>query len=97
MNTQGAEGILGGEDGGKRTVHAEVPQADFAISTTGDKLAQSTTLHVNVRDPLFVLPPNFDHGGGWLEALVEDSDGTVAETRNKDVTRYLIRGQGCNT
>jgi hypothetical protein len=51
---------------------------------------------MNVGDPLLVLFPNLDHGGGGLLALIIHSYGTITKTSDKHVSLDLIRGQGCD-
>jgi len=52
---------------------------------------------VDVGDPLLVLTPNFDHGSGGLESLVEDTHCSVTEAGDENISRNLIGCKGCNT
>lgn len=93
MNAQGAESVLGRRDGGKGTIHAKIPESNLTIAATGDKLSQTTSLHVDIGDPLLVLTPDLDHGRGWFETLVKDTDGAITEACDENVASDLIRCQ----
>ena len=51
---------------------------------------------MDIGDPLLVLTPDLDHGCGWFETLVEDTDGAITETRDENVASDLVRCQGCD-
>lgn len=90
MDAQGSEGIFGGQDGRERVVHAEIPQFHLAVAAARDELSQTAALHVDIGDPLFVLTPDLDHGCGRLQSLIEDTNGAVTKSSNKDVASYLV-------
>ena len=73
-----------------RFVHAEVPEADLAVAGAGNEFAHAASLHVHVRDPLFVFAPELDHRHGGFEALVEDPDAAVAEAGDEDLSSDLV-------
>jgi hypothetical protein len=73
-------------------VHAKIPESNLAVAAAGNELAQAATLHMNICNPLFVFTPDLDHRSGRLQSLIEDSDGSVTESSNKDITSNLI---GC--
>ena len=43
-----------------------------------------------------MFTPDLDHGGGWFQTLVEDSDRAITETCNEDVACDLVGSQGCD-
>jgi len=45
---------------------------------------------MNIRDPLLMFFPDFDHGGRGFLALVVDADGAVAEAGDEDVALDLV-------
>jgi hypothetical protein len=90
VNAQSAQSVCSGSDLRKRDVHSQIPQSDFAVSTAGDQLSQTPSLHVHVGDPLLVIAPHFDHCRRRLHALVENSDGAVTESSHKDVACDLV-------
>lgn len=51
---------------------------------------------MNIRDPLFMFTPDFDHCQRRLHTLIKDSDRAVAVTANEDVTGDLIGSEGCD-
>ena len=77
-----------------RVIFPDVPQLHLSIPRPTDQLPETTTLHVHVGDPLFVLSPTSNHGECGLLAGIKDADGAVAVTGAEDVTSDLVRGQG---
>ena len=63
MDAQRAQRVLRRVRRGDRVIETQVPQADFAVATAGDELAEAAALHVHVGDPLLVVAPDFDHRG----------------------------------
>jgi hypothetical protein len=51
---------------------------------------------MDVCDPLPMVLPDLDHRHGRFEALIEDSDGAIAEACYEDVPGYLIGSQRCD-
>jgi hypothetical protein len=51
---------------------------------------------MDVGDPLFVLFPDLNHGGGRLLALVIYAYGTITKASDEHISFDLIRGQGCD-
>ncbi len=51
---------------------------------------------MHVRDPLFMLTPDFDHCQCGLQTLIKDSDRAVAVAADEDVAGDLIGGEGCD-
>lgn len=74
--------------------HSNVPQLDLATAASTNELSHSTTLHVDVGDPLLVADVSLPHGRCRRFALIIDLDLAVTEPSYKDITRNLIRGQG---
>lgn len=52
---------------------------------------------MDIGNPLLMLTPNLDHGCSWLETLIEDTDGAIAEARDEDIASDLVRRQRCDT
>lgn len=96
MDTQGAKSVFGSRDGGKRAIHAEIPQSNLAIAAARDEFSQATTLHVDIGNPLLMLTPNLDHRCSWLETLVKDTNGAITEARDENVASNLVRCQRCD-
>jgi hypothetical protein len=93
MDTEGSKVILGRLDRLYTSIHAKVPELDLATATAAYELALSASLEVDIVYPLFMLLPHFDHGSGRLLPLIVDSNSTVTETGNENVTFYLVRRQ----
>lgn len=93
MNTQGAQRVLGRLNIVDRLIHSQIPQPDFSVAATRQKLSHPTSLHMDVRNPLLMFSPHLDHGCSRLQALVEYADGTVTETSNEYVACHLIGSQ----
>lgn len=96
MYTQCSKCVLGCVNGGQGLRHSKIPQPDFPISAARDKFSKTTSLHVDIRDPLLMVTPDLDHGRSWLEPLIENTNGSIAESSDKNVTGNLIRGQRRN-
>lgn len=90
MHAQSSKRVFGCINGGQRIVHPQIPKSNLTIATARDELAETATLHMDIGDPLLVLTPDFHHRRGGLESLVENTDGSVAESSHKDVTSNLI-------
>lgn len=93
MHAQRPQHLARGLDRPQRRVHPNIPQLDLAVAAAADELAQPPALHMHVRDPLLVVAPGLDHGGGGLEPLVEDAHDAVAEPGHEHVARHLVRGE----
>lgn len=93
MDTQCPKSILGGIDGGQWVVHPEIPQPDLTVAAARNKLPETTTLHVDIRDPLLMLAPDLDHGGGRFQPLIEYTHGAISEASNEYVACNLVRSQ----
>lgn len=93
MHAQGPKRIFGGVNGGQRFVPPEIPESNLTVAAPGDELPDTTPLDMDICDPLLVLTPNFDHRGGGLQPLIENTDSTVAKASNEDVAGDLIRSQ----
>ncbi len=72
----------------------DIPQLDLSIPAPANQFPQATSLHMNVRDPLFMLAPDLDHCQGRLHALIEDADGAITVAADEDVAGDLIGGEG---
>ena len=93
MHTQRPQRILRRSNRVQRLILPDIPKLDLAVPTATDQLAESTTLHVHVGDPLLMVAPDFDHRHCRTQALVEDADGTVAITANEHISGYLVGGE----
>lgn len=74
-------------------IHTDVPEFYFAVTTTGDELALTSTLQMDVRDPLLVLLPDLDHGCCRFLALVVNADGAIAKACDENVAFDLVGGE----
>ena len=74
----------------------DIPKLDLAVSATTNKFPKTTPLQMYVRDPLFVVAPDFDHCHCGAQALVEDTDGAVAVAAHENIAGDLVRSQRGN-
>ena len=91
MNTQRSKCIPGCLNSRKGTIHTKIPKLDLAISTARNQFPKATALHVDVGDPLLMLPPDLDHGRGGLQSLIKHPDRAVSESGHKYVPGHLVR------
>lgn len=96
MDTECAKSTLRGLNSPDFIFHADVPEFNLSTATATNELSHSTALHVHVRDPLLVCAVHLHHGRNRPFALVKDPHFAVSETGDKNMTCYLIRGQGCD-
>lgn len=92
MNAQRPDSIFGRMDRIDWIVQAKIPQSNFSISTSRHQLPHTSTLHMNVGNPLFVFSPYLHHGRRRLEPLIENTNCAVSKSCNEDVPCNLI---GC--
>ena len=78
----------------QRLILPDIPQLDLSIPAPANKFPQATSLHMYVRDPLFMLAPDLDHCQRWLHTLIEDAYGAIAVAADEDVAGDLIGGKG---
>ena len=96
MNTEGAQGVLGGFNRSDFFFHANVPKLDLSISATTDEFPHASSLHVHIGDPLLVTTPSLLHSRGRSLTLIEDSECSVTVAGYKDVSCNLVGGQRGN-
>lgn len=77
-------------------VVSQIPELDLAVPGPGDELAYTTTLHVDVGDPLLVIAPSLHERRARVLSLVEDAYDSVAEPGDEDLAGYLVGCQARN-
>lgn len=90
MNTQSTKRVLSGIGCRNRIVQSKIPESDLSISAARNQFPQTTSLHVDVCNPLLVFSPYLDHGRSRLQTLVKNTDGTVTETGDENVAGNLV-------
>lgn len=94
MHAKCAQSVLRRNDRTDFFSHADVPELDFTVATSANELPHSTSLHVDVGNPLLVAAVSLNHCGGRLLALVEHLDLTIAHTGDKNIPSDLVRREG---
>lgn len=96
MDAQRSESIFGRMDRIDGIVHTQIPQSNLSISTSRHQFPHTSTLHMNVGNPLFVFSPYLHHSRRRLEPLIENTNCAIAKPRNEDVSCNLIGRQRGN-
>ena len=97
MNTQRPQCIASCGDGSNLILHPDIPKLNLPIAATTDQFSHAPTLHMYVRDPLFVTAPRLLHGGCRLFTLIEYPKSTITIASNEHITGNLIGRQRRNT
>jgi hypothetical protein len=90
VHTQRTQGVSSGNDGIDRIVQAEVPEANLAVTAGRDEFSNTTTLHMDVGNPLLMFTPDLNHRRGWLQALVKYANSAISKSSNEDISGNLV-------
>lgn len=93
MDAQGPQHVFRRGHGVKRGILADIPKFDLPVATPTNQFSQTSSLHVNVGNPLLMFSPYFDHCHGRFQPLVKDTDRTIPIATNENIAGDLVRGE----